>query len=91
MAPHGKELSLDLKQAIISLHQDKHGYKKIAKTLKLSKNTVAKVVHRYKRNGTLQAVKKSLGRPRTLKKRSMRYLARLVGKNRRQSAADTAC
>ena len=78
MAPSGKELSLDLKQTIISLHQDKHGCK-IAKTLKLSKNTVAEVVQRYKRNGTLQAVKKCLGRPRTLKKRSMRYLPRLVG------------
>ena len=30
MAPHGKELSLDFKETIISLHQDKQGYNKIA-------------------------------------------------------------
>ena len=48
MAPHGKELLLDLKQTVISLHQDKQGYNKIAKTLKLSKYTVAKVVQKYK-------------------------------------------
>ena len=68
MAPHGKELSLELKQTIISLHQDKQGCKKIAKTLQLSKNTVAQVVQRYKKNKTRKAVKKRLGRPRTLTK-----------------------
>ena len=30
MATHGKKLSLDLKQTIISLHQNKQGYNKIA-------------------------------------------------------------
>ena len=90
MAPHGKKLSLNLKETTISLHQDKQGYKKIAKTLKPSKNTVAEVVQRYEKNGTLQVVKKRLGRPRTLTKRSMRYIAGLVGQNRRQSAAQLA-
>ena len=36
MAPLGKELSEDLKKRIIALHLDGLGYKKIAKTLKLS-------------------------------------------------------
>ncbi len=36
MAPHGKELSEDLKKRIVALHKDGVGYKKIAKTLKLS-------------------------------------------------------
>ncbi len=36
MAPHGKNLSEDLKARIVALHKDGVGYKKIAKTLKLS-------------------------------------------------------
>ena len=36
MAPHGKELSEDLKRHIVALHEDGQGYKKIANTLKLS-------------------------------------------------------
>ncbi len=42
MAPHGKELSEDLKKIIVALHKDGVGYKKIAKTLKLSCSTVDK-------------------------------------------------
>ncbi len=42
MAPHGKELSEDLKKIIVALHKDGIGYKKIVKTLKLSCSTVAK-------------------------------------------------
>ncbi len=42
MAPHGKELSEDLKKRIVALHKDGVGYKKIAKTLKLSCSMVAK-------------------------------------------------
>ncbi len=36
MTPHGKELSEDLKKRIVGLHKGSIGYKKIAKTLKLS-------------------------------------------------------
>ncbi len=32
MAPHGKELSEDLKKIIVALHKDGVGYKKIPKT-----------------------------------------------------------
>ncbi len=41
MAPHGKELSEDLKKIIVALHKDGVGYKKITKTLKLSCSTVS--------------------------------------------------
>ncbi len=41
MAPHGKELSEDLKKSIFTLHKDGVGYKKIAKTLKLSYSACA--------------------------------------------------
>ena len=40
MAPHGKELSEDLKKRIVAPHKDGQGYKKIANTLKLSCSTV---------------------------------------------------
>ncbi len=42
MAPHGKELSADLKKRSVALlHNDGVGYTKFAKTLKLSCSTVA--------------------------------------------------
>ncbi len=47
MAPHGKELSEDLKKRFVALHKDGVGYKKIANTLKLSCSTVAKTIQRF--------------------------------------------
>ncbi len=54
MAPHGKELSEDLKKRIVSLHRDGVRYKKIAKTLKLSYSTVAKTIQQFNRTGSTQ-------------------------------------
>ncbi len=54
MAPHGKELSEDLKKRIVALHKDGVNFKKIAKTLKLSCNTVAKTIQRFNRTGSTQ-------------------------------------
>ncbi len=54
MAPHGKELSEDLKKRIVALHKDGVGYKKIAKTLKLSCSTVAKTIQQFNRTGSTQ-------------------------------------
>ena len=60
MAPHGRELSLDIKKSIISLHKKKQCYQKIpvAATLNLSKSTVAKVVQHYQEFGTIKSVNK---------------------------------
>ncbi len=54
MASHGKELSEDLKKRIVALHKDGIGYKKIAKTLKLSCSMVAKTIQRFNRTGSTQ-------------------------------------
>ncbi len=54
MAPHGKELTEDLKKRIVALHKDGVGYKKIAKTLKMSCSTVAKTIQRFNRTGSLR-------------------------------------
>ncbi len=52
MAPHGKDLSDDLKKVIVALHKDGVGYTKIAKTLKLSCSTVAKTIQWFNRTGS---------------------------------------
>ncbi len=54
MAPHGKELSEDLKKRIVALHKDGVGYKKIVKTLKVSCSTVAKTLQQFNRTGSTQ-------------------------------------
>ncbi len=89
MAPHGKELSEDLKKIIVALHKDGIGYEKIAKTLKLSCSTVAKNIQRFNRTGSTQNRPRH-GRPKKLSARAQRYIQRLCLRNRRMSAASIA-
>ncbi len=81
MAPHGKELSEDLKKRIVALHKDGVGYKKIAKTLKLSCSTVAKTIQRFHRTGSTQNRPRH-GRPKKLSARVQRHIQRLCFGNR---------
>ncbi len=85
MAPHGKELSEDLKKRIV----DGVGYKKIAKTLKLSCSTVAKTIQWFNRTGSTQNRPRH-GRPKKLSARAQRHIQRLCLGNRHMSAASIA-
>ncbi len=89
MTPHGKELSEDLKKIIVALHKYGVGYKKIAKTLKLSCSTVAKTIKRFNRTGSTQD-RPRRGRPKKLSARAQRHIQRLCLGNRRSSAASIA-
>ncbi len=89
MAPHGKELSEDLKKRIVALHKDGVGYKKIAKTLKLSCSTVAKTIQWFNRTGFTQNRPRH-GRPKKLSAHAQRHIQRLCLGNRRMSAASIA-
>ncbi len=76
MAPHGKELSEDLKKRIVALHKDGVGYKKIAKTLKLSCSTVANTIQQFNRTGSTQNRPRH-GRPKKLSASAQRHIQRL--------------
>ncbi len=89
MAPHGKELSEDLKKNIVALHKDGVGFKKIGKTLKLSCSTVAKTIQRFNRTGSTQNRPRH-GRPKKLSARAPHHIQRLCLGNRRMSAASIA-
>ena len=89
MAPHGKELSEDLKRRIVALHEDGQGYKKIVNTLKLSCSTVAKIIHRFKRAGSTQN-RPRVGRLKKLSARAERHIQMLSLKDRRRSAVSIA-
>ncbi len=89
MAPHGKELPENLKKRIVALHKDGVGYKKIAKTLKLSCSTVAKTIQRFNRTGSTQN-RPRRGRPKKLSARAQHHIQRLCLGNRRMSAASIA-
>ncbi len=86
MAPHGREMSQDLRKKIISLHKKGEGYKKISKALLISQNTVAKVVQTFKKDGTATISQRHPGRPRKLTPRQERLLMRRVEENRHASS-----
>ncbi len=81
--------SEDLKKRIIALHRDGKGYKKIAKTLKLSCSVVAKTIQRFNRTGSTQNRPRHV-RPKKLSARAQRHIQRLCLGNRHMSAASIA-
>ncbi len=87
MTSHGKELSEDLKKIIVALHKDGVGYKKIAKTLKLSCSMVA--IQRFNRTCSSQN-RPHHGPPKKLSARAQRHIQRLCLGNRCMSAASIA-
>ncbi len=86
MAPHGREMSQDLRKKIISLQKKGEGYKKISKALLISQNTVAKVVQTFKKDGTATISQRRPGRPRKLTPRQEHLLMRRVEENQHASS-----
>ncbi len=89
MVPHGTELFEDLKKIIVPLHKDGVGYKKIAKILKLSCSSLAKIIQRFNRTGSTQN-RPRYGRPKKLIARAQHHIQRLCLENRCMSAASIA-
>ncbi len=81
MAPHGKELSEDLRIKIVALHRDGLGYKKLCNSLELSYSTVARVIQRFSKMGfTWNRPRKS--RSKMLSPYAVRQMQKLASKNR---------
>ncbi len=74
---------------IVALHKDGVGYKKIAKTLKLSCSTVAKTIQQLNRTDSTQN-RPCHGRPKKLSAHAQRHIQRLCLGYRRMSAASIA-
>ena len=89
MAPHGKEISEDLKRRIVALDEVGQDYQKIANTLKLSCSTVAKIIQRFKTAGSTQNSPR-IGRPKKLSVRAERHIQMLSLKDRRRSVVSIA-
>ncbi len=77
------------KKRMVALHKDGVGYRKIAKTLKLSCCTVAKTIQRFNRTGFTQN-RPHHGRAKKLSACAQHHIKRLCLVNRRVSATSTA-
>ncbi len=89
MAPHGKELSEDLRIRIVALHKDGLDYKKFGNSLELSYSTVARVIQKFSKMGfTWNRPHK--GRSKMLSPYAVRQVQKLASKNRRMRAASIA-
>ena len=87
--PNGKKLFEDLKRRIAALHEDGQGYKKMANILKLSCSTVAKMIQRFKRAGSIQN-RPRVGHPKKLSARAEHHAQMLSLKDRLRSAVSIA-
>ena len=86
MAPHGKELSEDLKKTIVAPHKVGLGFKRIANTLKLSSSMVAGTIQRFNRIGFAQNRPRH-GPQQKLRAHAQHRIQRLSFENRCISAA----
>ncbi|KAG2470934.1 TCB1 transposase, partial [Polypterus senegalus] len=75
-----KELSVDLRDRIVSRHKSGEGYRKISAALKVPMSTVASIIHKWKKFETIRTLPRA-GRPSKLSDRGRRALVREVTKN----------
>ncbi len=85
MAPHGKELSEDLRIRIVALLKDGLGYKKSGNSLEQRYSTVSRIIQRFSKTCfTWNRPRK--GRSHMLSPCAMRQMQKLASKNRHMSS-----
>ena len=75
-----KELSIELRDRIVSRHRSGEGYQNISAALKVPKNTVASITPKQKKFGATKTLPRA-GHPTKLSTRWKRALVREVTKN----------
>ena len=75
-----KELSIEIRDRIVSRHRSGEGYQKTFAVLKVPKNTVASIILKWKKFGTTKTFPRA-GRPAELSNRGRKALVREVTKN----------
>uniref|UniRef100_A0AAZ3QZT6 Sleeping Beauty transposase HTH domain-containing protein n=1 Tax=Oncorhynchus tshawytscha TaxID=74940 RepID=A0AAZ3QZT6_ONCTS len=65
------ELSLELRDRIVSRHRSREGYQKMSAALKVRKNTVGSIILKWKKFGTTKTLNRA-GRPAKLSCRGRR-------------------
>ena len=75
-----KELSVDLRDRIVLRHRSGERYQNISAALKVPKNTVASIIHKWKKFATTKTLPRA-GRPAKLSNRGRRTVVREVTKN----------
>ena len=75
-----KELSIELRDRIVSRHISGEGYQKMSAALKVPKNTVASIILKWKKFGTTKTLLRA-GRLAKLSNRGRRALVREVNRN----------
>jgi hypothetical protein len=75
-----KELCVEYPDRIVSRHKSREGYQKKSAALKVPKNTMASIILKWKKFGTIKTLPRA-GRPAKLSNRGRRALVREVTKN----------
>ena len=75
-----KELSVELQDRIVLRHRSGEGYQNISAALKVSKNTVASIIPKWKKLRTTKTLPRA-GHPAKLNNQERRALVREVIKN----------
>ncbi len=86
MAPHGKELSEDLRIRIVALHKDGLGYKKFGNNLELIYSTVDRVKQRFSK-ADFTRDRPCKGRSKKLSPCAVRQVQKLASKNKMSAAS----
>ena len=88
MGRKGPEISAEVRNLAVDLHQNGHRLFKISKLLQLSYLTVSNIVKRFLQSGSGEN-KSISGRPKVVTDRDYQKLEKLVNVNRRDSLSDT--
>ncbi|XP_075444851.1 uncharacterized protein LOC142488342 isoform X3 [Ascaphus truei] len=85
--PRSKEISEDLRKAVIDAHQSRKGYKTISKALGLPQSTVRQIVYKWRKFKTTVNLPRS-GRPTKISPRTNQQIIQEVTKNPRVTSKD---